>query len=140
MLQGKKLFMSMFRYCCRFYFLPCLGYQKTGLHFTETISFVLFLVVFFLLQIPAENVSTFYLDLEDHSSIPATCQSMLEAYGKVDILINNAGISCHATVLDLQLETYKKVMNINFFGQVAVTKGEMRFRLLYSAIISPWTF
>ena len=65
---------------------------------------------------------------------------MLEAYGKVDILINNAGISCHATVLDLELETYKKVMNINFFGQVAVTKGEMRFRLLYSAIISPWTF
>ncbi|XP_067929816.1 dehydrogenase/reductase SDR family protein 7-like [Watersipora subatra] len=74
-------------------------------------------------KVPVDSVTPFFLDLEDHSSIPSRCDSMISIYGKVDILINNAGIGCRAKIADAELDTFKKVMNINYFGQIAVTKG-----------------
>ncbi|XP_067930088.1 dehydrogenase/reductase SDR family protein 7-like [Watersipora subatra] len=71
----------------------------------------------------ANSVTPVFLDLEDHDSIPKACQRIISLFGRVDILINNAGIGCKAKVADLELDTFKKVMNINYFGQIAVTKG-----------------
>jgi dehydrogenase/reductase SDR family protein 7B len=48
--------------------------------------------------------------------------SALKEYGKVDILINNAGISMRALFEDLELDVFKKVMDINFWGTVYATK------------------
>jgi len=44
------------------------------------------------------------------------------AFGKLDILINNAGISMRALFRDLDLEVIRKVMDINFYGTVYATK------------------
>lgn len=46
----------------------------------------------------------------------------LEKYGKIDILINNAGISMRSMFEDVELEVIKKVMDINFYGVVYATK------------------
>jgi dehydrogenase/reductase SDR family protein 7B len=46
----------------------------------------------------------------------------ISKYGKIDVLINNAGISMRALFEDLQLEVFKKVMDINFYGLVNTTK------------------
>ena len=43
-------------------------------------------------------------------------------YGKIDVLINNAGISMRAMFEDCDLDVIKKVMNINFYGTVYATK------------------
>ena len=43
-------------------------------------------------------------------------------FGTIDILINNAGISMRALFHDLELDTFKKVMDINFYGSVYATK------------------
>lgn len=43
-------------------------------------------------------------------------------FGKIDILINNAGISMRALFQDLDIEVFKKVMDINFWGTVYATK------------------
>lgn len=43
-------------------------------------------------------------------------------YGKIDILINNAGISMRALFADLDVEVIKQVMDINFYGTVYMTK------------------
>jgi short-subunit dehydrogenase len=48
--------------------------------------------------------------------------STLETFGGIDILINNAGISMHALVQDVNVEVIQKVMDINFFGAVYCTK------------------
>ena len=47
---------------------------------------------------------------------------VIERYGKIDILINNAGISMRALFEDLNLDVFRQVMNINFFGTVYATK------------------
>ena len=46
----------------------------------------------------------------------------LEKYGKIDILINNAGISMRALFDDVELKVLKKVMDVNFWGTVYCTK------------------
>lgn len=75
-------------------------------------------------QVPEDHVAPFYLDLEDHSSIAQAATSILEVFGRVDILINNAGVGCSSPVQYMTLEMYKKVMDINYFGQVELTRSK----------------
>ncbi len=43
-------------------------------------------------------------------------------FGKIDVLINNAGISMRALFQDLDMNVFKQVMDINFWGTVYATK------------------
>lgn len=45
----------------------------------------------------------------------------MEHYGRIDILINNAGISMRALFGDVNLDVVKKVMDINFYGALYAT-------------------
>lgn len=49
-------------------------------------------------------------------------QKTIEKYGKIDILINNAGISMRAMFEDCDLNVIKTLMDINFYGTVYATK------------------
>jgi dehydrogenase/reductase SDR family member 7B len=46
----------------------------------------------------------------------------MEEFGRIDILINNAGISMRALFQDLDLNVFKKVIDTNFWGTVYATK------------------
>lgn len=62
-------------------------------------------------------------------SIKADCDALIaesiSEMGRVDILINNAGISMRALVQDLEVEVIEKVMQVNFFGTVYCTKAAL---------------
>lgn len=47
----------------------------------------------------------------------------IQQFGRIDVLINNAGISMRSLFKDLELEVIEKVMQINFFGSVYATKS-----------------
>ncbi|MBJ6116732.1 SDR family oxidoreductase [Pontibacter sp. BT310] len=49
-------------------------------------------------------------------------QETVDRFGKLDVLINNAGISMRALFEDLDLDVIRKVMDINFWGTVYTTK------------------
>jgi short-subunit dehydrogenase len=49
-------------------------------------------------------------------------QQALLTFGKIDVLINNAGISMRALFKDADLDVIKKVMDVNFWGTVYCTK------------------
>lgn len=46
----------------------------------------------------------------------------LKTFGRIDILINNAGISMRALFQELDLDVFRKVMDTNFWGAVYATK------------------
>ncbi len=46
----------------------------------------------------------------------------IQKFGRIDILINNAGISMRALFQDLDMEVFRKVMDTNFYGTVYATK------------------
>jgi short-subunit dehydrogenase len=59
-------------------------------------------------------------------SVEEDCRKLIEAaiqkFSKIDVLINNAGISMRAEFSETKIDTLKKVMDINFWGAVYVTK------------------
>jgi len=46
----------------------------------------------------------------------------LVTFGKIDVLVNNAGISMRALFKDADVDVLKKVMDVNFWGTVYCTK------------------
>ncbi len=50
----------------------------------------------------------------------------LEKYGKIDILINNAGISMRALFDQMKIEVFEQVMDINFMGTVYCTHAAIK--------------
>ena len=46
----------------------------------------------------------------------------LEKFGRIDVLICNAGVSMRALFQDLELDVFKKVMDINFYGPIYAVK------------------
>ncbi len=71
------------------------------------------------------------LDLSQHDSIPEIVQNVLSKVGKVDILINNGGISQRSLAKDTSLDVDKKLMAVNFFGTVALTKALLPSMLMH---------
>lgn len=74
-------------------------------------------------KVADSKVKAIFLDLLDHSTIPAVAHQCIQFHGRIDILVNNAGISFRDEVVNTTLDTYKKVMNVDFFGPVALTKA-----------------
>lgn len=73
----------------------------------------------------AGAASTFVqtLDLAKHDAIPGIAERVLRHSGKVDVLINNGGLSQRALARDTALEVDKRLMDVNYFGTVALTKA-----------------
>ena len=59
-------------------------------------------------------------------SLEADCKHLIDEtvnrFGRIDVLINNAGISMRALFEETELSVIKKVMDINFWGAVYCTK------------------
>jgi len=64
--------------------------------------------------------------LQTDVSIESDCAKLIETaisnYGKIDVLINNAGISMRANFENTDLSVIKQVMDVNFWGTVYCTK------------------
>lgn len=69
-----------------------------------------------------ETVRILQLDLTDQESFPQKVKEALKLFGTIDMLINNGGISQRSFAVDTNMETVRKIMEINFFGTVALTK------------------
>ncbi|XP_042310295.1 dehydrogenase/reductase SDR family member 7C [Sceloporus undulatus] len=63
------------------------------------------------------------LDLSDVNCIQDVAKEILDCYGCVDILINNASTKLKGTVQNISLELDKKIMDANYFGPITLTKA-----------------
>lgn len=70
-----------------------------------------------------ELVKIIALDLENFEEIPKQTLEALGAYGAIDILINNAGISQRSYIAETDFDVYRKLMNVNYLGTIAITKS-----------------
>lgn len=73
-------------------------------------------------EYPSHPLHVFVADVSNENDCRNFIDSTLEAFGSIDILINNAGISMRALLKDLSIEVLHKVMDVNFFGAVYCTK------------------
>lgn len=66
---------------------------------------------------------TVVFDLADTAAVDRAAEEILGCYGRVDVLINNAGISYRGNIVDTQLSVQRDVMETNYFGPVALTQA-----------------
>lgn len=61
-------------------------------------------------------------DVSNYDDCKLFIDSTINQFGGIDILINNAGISMRSLFKDADMDVFKKVMDINYFGTVYCTK------------------
>jgi dehydrogenase/reductase SDR family member 7B len=66
------------------------------------------------------NIKVLPFDLENFEATKCV-QAAIECFGRVDVLVNNAGLSQRALVKDIKIEVVEKIMQINFLGTVKLS-------------------
>ncbi len=62
------------------------------------------------------------LDLSETSTLQLSAEAAVQMFGHVDILIHNGGISQRSLIKDTAIEVDRRLMEVNYFGAVALTK------------------
>lgn len=62
-------------------------------------------------------------DVTQEKSVENLVNQTLEKYGRIDVLINNAGLLLHKPIVESSLSEIKAVMETNFFGAVLCTRA-----------------
>lgn len=73
--------------------------------------------------LPTENVLVLPMDVTDPTRLPAHVESVRQRFGRIDYVFQNAGITQRSPVADTDMATYQRLMDVNFFGVVALTKA-----------------
>ena len=74
-------------------------------------------------NIPIENVKHIKTDITVESEVKSAVQEIMDAEGRVDILINCAGFGISGAVEFTTTEEAKSQFEVNFFGAVTVTRA-----------------
>ncbi len=62
-------------------------------------------------------------NITDPDSVNALVKEVMDKFGRIDVLINNAGISQKVTVADMTLDDIKRIFNVNVFGLFLITQA-----------------
>ncbi len=73
--------------------------------------------------LPADQVLVLPLDVTNWESLPAAVQAVLDTFGAIDLLVNNAGVSQRSLCKDTDMAVYQKLMDVDVMGQIALTKA-----------------
>lgn len=63
------------------------------------------------------------LDVNDHARIPLMISHVLDQFGRIDVLVNNAGYGLFGAVEEVSMDEARQQMETNFFGALAMTQA-----------------
>ncbi|MDX9880537.1 MAG: SDR family oxidoreductase [Prolixibacteraceae bacterium] len=76
-------------------------------------------------ELPGVEIISVKTDVSKEEDCKKLIEQTFQRYGKIDVLINNAGVSMRALFADLELDVMKRLMDVNFWGTVFCTKYAM---------------
>lgn len=89
-------------------------------------------------QLKGENHLCLPLDLEDSSNFVDLAEEVNSIFGSIDYLFNNGGLSQRSEASKTAIEVDRKIMEINYFGNIALTKAVLPImQLQHSGHIIP---
>jgi len=67
------------------------------------------------------------LDVDSDASVAASIRSVIEARGRIDVLVNNAGIGLMASIEHMPLDQFRQVFETNYFGVLRCIKAVLPY-------------
>ena len=68
-------------------------------------------------------ISVISLDVDDDASVASGVNQVLDARGRIDVLVNNAGIGWLGSIEESPLDHFRQVMETNYFGALRCTQA-----------------
>ena len=62
-------------------------------------------------------------DVAERPEVEAACQKLSDAFGGIDVLVNNAGYGHHRRFLDWDIDDMERMMRVNYLGSLYATKA-----------------
>lgn len=91
-------------------------------------------------EINQYNESTMIVkcNLENEDEIRSMVNEIINKFGKIDYLVNNAGIAIDTTFEDKTKENFMKILNVNLIGQFLLSRivGDMMYQNKFGKIIN----
>ncbi len=69
------------------------------------------------------NVTSYTVDVADRTAVYDWADQVVKDHGKVNLVVNNAGVGLNSTIEGMCIEDFEWLMNINFWGVVYGTKA-----------------
>ncbi|SFK90397.1 NADP-dependent 3-hydroxy acid dehydrogenase YdfG [Paenibacillus sp. 1_12] len=67
------------------------------------------------------------MDVTDHGTISKVIAEIIERYGRIDVLVNNAGMAIGGFIEEVPILAWQQQMDVNFIGLVTITKAVLPF-------------
>ncbi|WP_375445954.1 SDR family oxidoreductase [uncultured Fibrella sp.] len=73
--------------------------------------------------LPDSHLLILPLDVTDEALLPTHVQTVLAQFGQIDSVFLNAGITQRSFVSETDFAVYRRLMDVNFFGAIALTQA-----------------
>lgn len=68
------------------------------------------------------SITLYAMDVDSDESVKQGINDILQSYGSIDVLVNNAGIEYHGSIEEVELSKFKAIMETNYFGTIRCIK------------------
>ena len=77
--------------------------------------------------LPGSNHMVLPLDLVEYGNFPELAAQVIQHFGRIDLLVNNGGLSQRSKTVETSLDIDHYIMNVNYFGNIALTKAVLPY-------------
>ncbi len=75
------------------------------------------------LEAGAPDALVLPLDVTDEAALGPAVDAVLARFGRIDMLVNNAGISQRSLCVDTSMDVYRRLFEVDVLGQIALTRA-----------------